>query len=92
MALYAAKTLIAALGSTTGISSATARAAEERLQLAQPRVLQVTNPWRNLDGERSHFISSIFLFINRSASKAILLEKSSFAFVCFSLFYTTKSH
>lgn len=32
------KILIAVLHSTTGTSSATARAAEERLRLAQPRV------------------------------------------------------
>lgn len=85
------KSILAALRFTTWISSATASAAEERLQLAQTGILQVTNPRRNLDAERSHFISSIFLFINRSGSKAILLEKSSFAFVCFSLFNLAKS-
>lgn len=85
------KTLLAALCSTTRVPSATVSAAEERLQLAQAGILQVTNPWRNLDAERSHFISSIFLFINRSGSKALLSEKSAFAFVCFSLFNLGKS-
>lgn len=61
------------------------------LSVGPTQILQVTNPWRNLDAERSHFISSIFFFINSSGSKVILLEKSSFAFVCFSLFNSAKS-